>query len=135
MARPKKEKAAEPKAAAPEAASAKVNKSLAVRDYLALHPKATPKDVSAALKDQGLDVSPNYVSIVKFQMKKSKGKSKAKKAEAASAAPPQEKKAAPRQVSDKFSIETLLQAKKLSESLGGVEAAREALAALSKLLG
>ena len=71
MARPKKETAAEPKAAAPEAASAKVNKSLAVRDYLALHPKATPKDVSAALKDQGLDVSPNYVSIVKFQMKKS----------------------------------------------------------------
>ena len=133
MARPKKETAAEPKAAAPEAASAKVNKSLAVRDYLASHPQAGPKEISTALKDQGLDVSPSYVSIVKFQMKKSKGK--AKKAEAASAAPAKEKKAAPRQVGDKFSVETLLQAKKLSESLGGVEAARQALEVLSKLLG
>ena len=69
------------------------------------------------------------------RLTKKPAKGKAKKAEAASAAPAQEKKAAPRQVSDKFSVKTLLQAKKLSESLGGVEAAREALAALSKLLG
>ena len=134
MARPKQEKAAEPKAAA-EATSAKVNKSQAVRDYLALHPKATPKDVSAALKDQGLHVSSNYVSIVKFQLKKLKGKGKAKKAEAAADAPAKEKNAAARQARDKFSVETLLQAKKISESLGGVEAARQALAALSKLMG
>ena len=135
MARPKKENAAEPKTVATEATSAKVNKSQAVRDYLAKNAKATPKDVSAALKEQGLDVPPSYVSIVKFQMKKSKGNAKAKKAEPASEAPAKEKKAAPRQVSDKFSIETLLQAKKLSDSLGGVEAARRALEALSKLMG
>ena len=47
-----------------------VNKKQAVRDYVIAHPDASPKDVAAALKEQGIDVSPNTVSTVKWELKK-----------------------------------------------------------------
>jgi len=45
------------------------------------------------------------------------------------------KKATVSKTGDTFSLEILLQAKKLSESLGGIDAARQALSALSRLMG
>ena len=39
----------------------KVNKSKAVRDVMAANPAATPKEVSAILTKQGIEVSHNYV--------------------------------------------------------------------------
>ena len=47
----------------------KVNKSAAVRDYLKGHKQAKPKEVVAALKEQGIDVSPNMVSMIRAQSK------------------------------------------------------------------
>ena len=47
----------------------KVNKSAAIRDYLAASPEARPKEIVAALADKGITVSPNMVSIVKAKTK------------------------------------------------------------------
>jgi Mn-dependent DtxR family transcriptional regulator len=44
----------------------KVNKSEAIRDYLADHPEAGPKEVAEALKDLG--VKPAFVSNVKTKL-------------------------------------------------------------------
>jgi hypothetical protein len=58
-----------PKSAADAAGAPKVNKSEAIRDYLKGHKGAMPKVVVAALKEQGIDVSPNMVSIIKAKSK------------------------------------------------------------------
>ena len=55
---------------------AKVNKSKAVRDFMAANPNAAPKEVSETLTKKGIEVSPNYVSSVKTQMAAKKGKRK-----------------------------------------------------------
>ncbi|MBA4020265.1 MAG: hypothetical protein C0483_24145 [Pirellula sp.] len=47
----------------------KVNKSAAIRDYLAASPEAKPKEIVAALTAKGINVSPNMVSIVKAKTK------------------------------------------------------------------
>ena len=62
---------------------AKVNKSAAIRDYLKANKKAMPKQIVAALKEKGIDVSPNMVSIIKA---KSKVKRARRQATAATAA-------------------------------------------------
>ena len=54
-----------------------VSKSKAVRKYLKENRGALPKAVSDALKAQGVDVSPNYVSHIKFQMGLKKRRKKA----------------------------------------------------------
>jgi hypothetical protein len=42
-----------------------VNKSQAIRDYLKEHPDTGSKDVADALTKQGIEVSPNFVAIIK----------------------------------------------------------------------
>ena len=54
------------------------NKSQAIRDYLTANPGAMPKDVVAALKEQGIDVQANVVSVTKSNMNKKKGGKKKK---------------------------------------------------------
>jgi hypothetical protein len=49
-------------------------KTRAIRDYLAANKNAKPKEVVAALKGQGLEVSPNLVSIQRAKMKVRKAK-------------------------------------------------------------
>jgi hypothetical protein len=112
-------------------AGEKVNKSQLVRDYLTKNPKATPKSIAIALGEQGVVVTPNYVSIVKFQMKRMRGRVRRPVVAPDSV----ESKPVEQKVTEKFSLETLIQAKKLAESLGGVDNARQALAALSKIIG
>ena len=58
----------------------KVNKSAAIRTYFKAHKKAMPKEVVAALKAQGIEVSPNMVSMVKATAKVKKAHRKAKEA-------------------------------------------------------
>ena len=50
-----------------------VNKSQIVRDYLAAHPEAMPKEVMAALAGQGIKVSRVHVSTIKSKLKKGGG--------------------------------------------------------------
>lgn len=61
----------------------KVNKSAAIRDFLATHRDAKPREVVAALKEQGIEVSPNVVSIVKAKVKVKAARRGAKRAAAA----------------------------------------------------
>jgi RNase P/RNase MRP subunit POP5 len=49
---------------------AAATKKRAVRDYLKAHPRAKRSQVVEALKEQGIDVSPNYVSLVKAKRRR-----------------------------------------------------------------
>ena len=102
-------------------AKKKVNKSRAIRDYCKANPEAGPTETAAALKKQGIQVSTAMVSTVKTQAKKKKGRGRKKAARGAKPA------------SDKIALSSLIQAKKMAESLGGIEKAQTALAALAKL--
>ncbi len=99
-----------------------VNKSQAIRDHLAKHPDDGLKAIVAALGKKKIKVTDSLVSHVKYA---SAGKKKRRR----------KKKAATTQrtVSDKISISTLVQAKKMADQLGGIEKAKTALAALTKL--
>ena len=97
-----------------------VNKTQAVKDYLKEHPGALPVAVSGALKAQGVDVDPKYVSNIKFQMGLKKRRKKAAASEAAA-------------VEDAISLSALLEAKKLVAKLGSTEVAKKAILALAQL--
>ncbi|MBC8871901.1 MAG: hypothetical protein H8E44_20930 [Planctomycetes bacterium] len=104
----------------------KVSKTQVIKDYLAAHPDAGPKEVAAAVNKQGLGITTNYVSNVKSKMK---GKGKGKKKVAAKKTVAAKQQAA----SDQISLSALLQAKKLVAKLGGVDQAKEAISALAQL--
>ena len=122
-------KAAPKKKATPKkkAPAQKVNKSQAIRDYCEANPDAGPTETAAALKKQGIKVSTAMVSTVKTQAKKKtktqKRRGRPRKNATSSAKP----------ASDKIALSSLIQAKKMAESLGGIEKAQTALAALAKL--
>lgn len=107
------------KKAAP--AKSEVNKSQAVRDYLKAHRGAKPKAVSDALKAEGIEVSPQTVSSVKFHMRKKKGRKRA------------DGDGQRGGNSEMVSINALIDAKKLVDKIGGIEKAKSAVQALSKL--
>jgi len=122
----------EVEAAAAAGEAAVLSKTQAVKNYLAANPEAGPTEISAALKAQGIDVSTNYVSNIKLKMgfKKKRRKKKAAKAEAAT---PEAAAAGPAAAEDQISLAALLEAKKLIEKLGGVDAAKRAILALAQL--
>jgi len=124
--------AASAEGAPQESAPASVNKAKAVREALVKNPKGSPKEISAALKAEGVDVSPTYVSLIKWQAKQSKRKAKKTAPSAEAAASP--RAASGGKASETITVESLIQAKKLAEALGGVEVARQALAALSRIM-
>lgn len=49
-----------------------ISKAQSVRDYIAKHPKAKPRDVATVLTEQGVEVNASYVSKVKSKSTKSK---------------------------------------------------------------
>ena len=71
------------KVAGSAAAPPRVNKSAAIRDYLMAHKGAMPKETTAALKEKGIDVSPQMVSMVKAKWKVKKARRRATQAVAA----------------------------------------------------
>ena len=101
----------------------RVNKSEAIRDYLAKHPDAKPKAIIAAMKGRGITVSDSLANAVKYEKGKS-GKKKVTKAPVSRGA-----KAA----SGSLSADDLLEAKSLADRLGGIERAKDALETLQKL--
>jgi hypothetical protein len=113
------------------APQAQISKSQAVRDYLAEHPTAMPKEIAPAVKSaHGLDVSPQMISMIKSKLGKKSGRRR-RKTSANGAAPAT---AASRKTnSARFTIEDLLTAKKLAQTMGGIPRAQEVLAALARL--
>ena len=100
--------------------TAKVNKSQLIRDALAASENASPKEIAETLAQQGVKVSPAFVSMIKF-----KAKPAAKK--------PRGKKNRNNQAKGLVNADDLLEAKKLVSQVGSVTKAKEALDLLAKL--
>ena len=103
MARPKK--------------SPRGTKSQAIRDYLGTNKKAKASEVVAALAEKGVTVSTNMVYNLKARKKMGRRRRKAESTG---------------QVVG-LSITNLIAAKKLVDTVGGIDQAREAINALAKL--
>lgn len=84
-------------------------RSKVVRAFLKAHPSASPAKVVAALQEQGLQVSLGLVSVIKYS-KRASGRA-----------------------DFKTSAETLFQAKKLADRVGGIRNAQELLNLLEQL--
>lgn len=96
-----------------------VNKSKVIRDYKAAHADEGPTAISKALTEQGLDVSPAFVSAVLLTERKKAG---------APVGP------SSRGGNDQVSIKVLKAAKALAEESGGVAKAKAILEKLSDVL-
>ena len=111
-----------------------VNKSQAVRDYLAKNPGATPNQIVAGLKDQGVDVSVGLASNVKYTMGKRRGgkvrRRKLSVARATNGGPGRGRRGRP---SMALSMDDLLATKQLVNQIGGAAKVRKALEVLEQL--
>lgn len=101
------------------------NKSQVIREFKAANPSATPMEIAEALNKTGLSVSPQFISTVLSNARKKGGKvgKRGRKPGRPTAKAP---------VDD---LQHLIQAKKLVDQLGGIDAARAAINALAQLLG
>lgn len=97
------------------------SKSAAVRDYIAGHPDAKPKEIHEALTKNGLKLSLALVNAIKYS------KPKAAKRRGAPKRSPKAK------TSSSMTAAELVAAKELIDSIGGIEKTREALELLEKL--
>ncbi len=98
-----------------------MNKSQAIREYLASNPQATPSVIQQELQRQGVKVGYSLISQVKY-----KGGSARK----ATRGGGRRRGRTPGGVS----IEELIGAKQIADRLGGVDRAKQALNMLEKLL-
>ncbi|MEX2121635.1 MAG: hypothetical protein WD847_18755 [Pirellulales bacterium] len=117
------------------------SKSTAVRAYFSKNPGASVPEALAGLKAQGITTSVALVSKIKYSgnRKASNGRrGRRKSVELNAPAPKKRRKKSVRRgaaaaSSDRVSLSELIGAKELAEQLGGVDKAREALAALARL--
>jgi hypothetical protein len=100
-----------------------INKSQAIRDYLATNPNATPSVIREALENKGIKVGASLISQIKYKPGSSHGRRRGRPAAARPA----------RQGREAVNIELLLGAKAIADRLGGVARAKEALAMLDRL--
>ena len=99
-----------------------VNKSEAIRSYLASHPGATPKQIKQALSSQGIEASEGLISVVKYGGKKGGGGRRlVRRGVGASRG------------GNGLSAADLLAVKAVSDQLGGVQEVRRAIEALEQL--
>lgn len=101
--------------------TASVNKSQAIREYFAEHPDAKPKAAAEALAEKGIVVSAAFVSTIRSTAKRKGGR-------------PVGRPGRKPGIATDSSLETLIQAKKLADQMGGVDAARRALGSLERIL-
>lgn len=94
-------------------AKRKHNKSALIREYMAANPEAPAKEIVEALAAKKIKVTPAYIYVLK-----GKDKSKGRKPKAAALS----------------GVDALVKAKKMADELGGVDAARELLAWVAKLV-
>lgn len=103
---------------------ARTNKSETIRSYLKAHPKAKPTEIVQALNEQGVEVTPQFVSTVKTQAKSKKKSRKTSKATAQVRSKPQ--------AQNDRTIEALLDVKRLAGRYG-IENVKSAVAAYQTL--
>ncbi len=127
------------------------NKSQAIRDYYTANPDAKPMEVASALKEQGIDVTPPFVSTVRSTSLKKKGLTRKKSANKPGPKPATNKTVSKRgrkpgstnkvtaakatsNSNGEVSFDSLLRVKQIVEEIGGVDDARAALSALERLI-
>lgn len=110
---------------------ADVNKSAEIRTYMDNHPKAKPRDVVAALKTKGVDVSAQFVSTVKANSKKGVGTGRRGRPSGSGKKASVVPAAAKRR--DQVSVQSLLKLKSVIKEIGSIEETKAALATLEKL--
>jgi hypothetical protein len=86
-----------------------VNKSEAIREALAEHPQAGPKDIVAGLAAKGIKVSPTLVYYIKSRAKHAKRQQKRARVAAASAG-----------TGTGNPVEVVLRVKDLAREVGGI---------------
>lgn len=111
-------------------AAREASKSQAVRDYLGKNPDAGPDQIVEDLKAQGTDVSRSLASVVKYKSRtkrKAARKTKVRRKRRARGAAPRTTR------TNRLTADNLFEAKRLVDSLGGIDEARRALEALEQL--
>ena len=107
-------------------AKRKVNVSAAVRDHFIANPSDKPKAIAAALKAKGINVKPEYVSLVLLKFRKGGGK-------------PTKGVGRPTRVgiygkaSGSLGLEELRLAKELVRATGSIQRAKETLDAFAEI--
>ena len=96
----------------------RVNKTQMVREYLNEQPNAMPKEVSEALKEKGVEISPQIVSQIKYQLRLVGGYGRG---------------VLGRGRFENLSADDLLKVKELSDAIGGPQNLERALEILKKL--
>ncbi|HEX3654648.1 MAG TPA: hypothetical protein VHV55_02515 [Pirellulales bacterium] len=106
------------------------NKSAMIREYFTANPNAGPTEVVNALAEKKVKVTPTLVSNVKARMQHAANPA-AKSAKRGRRGPGRP----PRNVSGEtsFPMSLLVEAKRLADQAGSLDAARQAIDALSKL--
>ncbi|HEY5313184.1 MAG TPA: hypothetical protein VIK18_11720 [Pirellulales bacterium] len=107
------------------------NKSALIREYFGVHPDAGPTEVVNAMAEKKVKVTPTLVSNVKARMSKS-GSSTAKRGPKSGRRGPGRPPRNPVGEAT-FSMSLLVEAKRLAEQAGSLDAARQAIDALSQL--
>ena len=87
-----------------------VNKSAAIREMLAAHPTAGPKEVVALLADKGIKVTPTLVYYIKSKNNQAKRKQKRERVAETS-----------RKTGTVNPVELILKVKTLSRDAGGIQ--------------
>ena len=87
----------------------KVNKSQAVRDYLAANPKADSQTIIAALAEKGVKVAPTMVYYVRSKLGQARRKDRRERATASSLA-----------MGTPNPVEVVLRVKDLAREVGGI---------------
>ncbi len=114
-------------------AKAAVNKSQEIRDYYAEHPRAKPREVVAGLAEKDIKVNTQIVSTVRYNMKKKRRGSGRGRRAAAETATPARRAAGNGRSRGAELFTALVDAKKLSDRLGGIQRAKQALKVLEQL--
>jgi hypothetical protein len=98
----------------------KLNKSQAIRDYLATNPTATPTVIKQALAKKGISVGDSLISQIKYRPSRGPARRGG------------DRPAGRR--GQAVSLESLLAAKALAKRLGGIARAKQALSMLQRLV-
>ena len=118
------------------APKSKLNKTQEIKKALAATPGKSPTAISEALTAKGVEVSPAYVSTIKTKLKAKKAAPKAAAPKKVTKKKASRKKRSPKAAATSdITFEQLRMAKEMAQQLGSAEKAKEALAALSQLLG
>ena len=102
-----------------------VNRSQAIRDYLAANASAKTAEIKEALAKNGIKVSDSLISAVKYKKPKGKrGKKRGRPAGAANVASV-----------DSISVDSLVAIAKVVKQVGGIDVAAKAIGVLRRMQG